>query len=259
MISQHSTRCRRPMVVLIGVAALSLAGGCAAGESDSGPRTGGTAGAGSTGAGSTTTTGGASSTTTSGVGTTSTGTGGGAQPLPVVVDAFFAPSGYMEDARNGNATMTPAFDGDDTTCGGNRAPGGRGFCHTVTFTAWAMGGIMWGGVFWQYPANNWGTQPGLQVAPGAMQVHFKARGDKGGETVGFFAGIKPKNAPAPNADGFEITNTDKKLTTDWQDFTLPLPPGSSYSGGLVGPFAWGVGANGNTLPVKFYIDDITFE
>jgi hypothetical protein len=179
--------------------------------------------------------------------------------LPVVVDEFFAPSGYMEDARNGNATMTPAFDGDDTTCGGKRATGGRGFCHVVTFSMWATGGIMWGGVFWQYPANNWGTQPGLKVASGATQVHFKARGEKGGETVGFFAGISPKNAPAPNADGFEITNTDKKLTTEWQDYSLPLPAGANYGGGLVGPFAWGVGANGNSLPVKFYLDDITFE
>ena len=85
------------------------------------------------------------------------------------------------------------------------------------------------------------------------------RGDKGGETVGFFAGIKPTNAPAPNADGFEIGNTDERLTTEWQDLSLPLPPGATYSGGLVGPFGWGVGADGNTLPVKFYLDDITFE
>jgi hypothetical protein len=181
------------------------------------------------------------------------------QPLPVIVDKFFAPSGYMEDARNGDATMTPAFDGDDTTCMGNRAPNGRGFCHTVTFNMFASGGLMWGGVFWQYPANNWGTMPGLKVAPGATKVRFMARGDKGGETVGFFAGIVAKNSPAPHADGFEITNQDKKLTTDWQEYTLPLPSSGKYEDGLVGPFAWGVGSNGNVLPMKFYVDDITFE
>jgi hypothetical protein len=250
----------RTFLILIGVGALALAAGCAAGESGGQPASGTTTGSSTTGSptGSTTGTGSSSTTgpTTTG-GSTTTG-GGGQQALPVVVDQFFAPSGFMEDARNGDATMTPAFDGDDTTCGGNRSPGGHGFCHVVTFTSWAMGGIMWGGVFWQYPANNWGTQPGLQVAPGATQIHFRARGDKGGEKVGFFAGIQSKSAPLPNADGFEIPNADKVLTTEWQDFSLPLPPGTSYAGGVVGPFAWGVGADGNTLPVKFYLDDITF-
>jgi hypothetical protein len=242
---------KNALFALIG--ALAFVAGCAAGESGGRPGAGGSNGSGTSSTGSATT--GSTSSTTTG----STTTGGGAQPLPVIVDDFFAPSGYMEDARNGNATMTPAFDGDDTTCGGNRAPGGRGFCHVVTFSMWATGGIMWGGVFWQYPASNWGTQPGLQVASGAKQVHFKARGDKGAETVGFFAGINPKNAPASHPDGFEIMSSDKKLTTEWQDFSLPLPAGANYAGGLVGPFAWGVGANGNTLPVKFYLDDITFE
>jgi len=241
----------RTFLILIGVGALALAAGCAAGDSGGPPANGTTTGRSTTGS----TTGTGTSSTTGG--STTTG-GGGQKPLPVVVDQFFAPSGYMEDARNGNATMTPAFDGDDTTCGGNRSLGGRGSCHVVTFTTFAIGGIMWGGVYWQYPGNNWGTQPGLQVAPGATQIHFRARGDKGGEKVGFFAGIQPTNAPAPNADGFAIPNADKVLTTEWQDFSLPMPPGASYAGGVVGPFGWGVGADGNTLPVKFYLDDITF-
>ena len=130
---------RQPLV-LLGAAALSVAAGCASGDSGSGTSTGSSAG-------STTSTGTTGTTGTSGTGTTSTGTGGSAKPLPLVIDDFFAPSGYMEDARNGNATMTPAFHGDDTTCAGNRAPGGRGFCHIVTFNMWATGGIMWGGVF----------------------------------------------------------------------------------------------------------------
>src|SRR5690349_13077471 len=103
------------MVALVGAAA--LAAGCAAGESDGQPGSGGSSVAGSTTSsttGSTGTTGttGASTTGGSTTGGTTTG-GGGMQPLPVIVDDFFAPSGYMEDARNGNASMTPAFDGDD--------------------------------------------------------------------------------------------------------------------------------------------------
>jgi hypothetical protein len=250
MIHGNSGRRLRMVGGSVGTILATAIVGCGASDSSSPKGDAGSTGAVSTTSGSGTTTG----------GTTTTGTGGGGvQPLPVIVDAFFAPSGYMEDARNGNATMTPMFDGDDTTCQGNRAPGGRGFCHIVTFSMWAAAGIMWGGVFWQYPANNWGTTPGLKVAPGATKIRFKAKGDKGGEIVGFFAGIKPANAPAPNPDTFEVMNVDQKLTTDWQEYSLPLPPGTSYAGGVVGPFGWGIGANGNTLPVKFYLDDITFE
>lgn len=261
MISLSSRPFSKATLGALLFATSSLGVGCAADASPppgtgSGNNTGVTNG----GAGSSGTLGaGGSGVATGGGSTTGGGTPGAVQPLPVIIDAFFAPSGYMEDARNGNATMIPAFDGDDTTCKGNRAPSGRGFCHVVTFSMFASGGLMWGGVFWQYPGNNWGTMPGLKVAPGATKVRFMARGDKGGETVGFFAGIVPKTGPAPHADGFEVTNQDKKLTTDWQEYSLPLPASANYGDGVVGPFGWGLGANGNTLPVKFYVDDITFE
>src|SRR5882672_2872303 len=148
MIS-HSTRpsWRTSMGALL-LAISSLGVGCAA-DASAPPGTGSGNKAGVSNTGTGTPSGGSGTGMATGPGGAATGTPGAIQPLPVIIDTFCAPSGYMEDARNGDATMTPAFDGDDTTCNGNRAPNGRGFCHVVTFNMFASGGLMWGGVYWQ--------------------------------------------------------------------------------------------------------------
>ncbi len=261
MLNNDSNKDGRAIGAGLLVALLAL--GCSAEAAPPAPAPGGS-NANSSG-GNASASGGATSSASAGSGNTSStpsgsggATGGDAgKALPVVIDDYFAPSGYMEDARDMNAGMTPAFEGDDTTCGGNRSAGGRGFCHEVTFSTFPSGGLGWGGVFWQYPANNWGTMPGLKIAPGATKVRFQARGASGGEKVGFFAGIGAGSEAY--ADGFKMTNQDFTLTAEWQEYVLTLPSNADYSKGVVGPLAWGVGSEGNATPVKFYIDDITFE
>jgi hypothetical protein len=182
--------------------------------------------------------------------------------LPFAVDDYFRPSGYMRDARNGNATMTPLDETGDATCGGARSPvsAPRGQCHVVTFTTFgAKPELMWGGVYWQYPDGNWGELAGLAVPAGATKVAFQARGAVGGEVVGFFVGGVGIVDGKPHADKVEVRSTDLTLTAEWQAYELVLPTGSDYSTGVVGGFGWGVGANGNTLPMKFYLDDIVWE
>ena len=182
--------------------------------------------------------------------------------LPFAVDDYFAPSGYMRDARDGNAAMTPLGPTGDATCGGARAPvaPARGQCHVVTFTTFGtMPELTWGGVYWQYPEGNWGELPGLTVPAGATKIKFQARGDVGGEVVGFFVGGVGAAEAKPHADGFKVDNIDITLTTDWQSYELSLPAGVDYASGVVGGFGWGVGATDNVLPVKFYLDDIVWE
>lgn len=187
--------------------------------------------------------------------------------LPLIIDQFFSPSGYMADAQNGNATMTPLTEMGDTTCDGNRAsPDARGVCRIVTFTTFGTSPTLtWGGVYWQFPDKNWGEQPGLQVDPGATKIAFKARGEKGGEKVGFFAGGlgldgMTHQPTAKNYDGFYVSGDDntKTLTTEWTAYEIDLT-GKTYDKGVLGAFGWGVGLAGNTLPVKFYLDDIAWE
>lgn len=197
------------------------------------------------------------------------GTGGSAAKmvappasLPFAVDDYFGPGGYMRDARDGNASMTPLDKSGDPTCAGMRAPAATpaGFCHEVTFTTFgAMPELTWGGVYWQFPSPNWGEQQGLAVPAGATKITFQARGASGGEVVGFFAGGVGTAEAKPHADTFKIENTDITLTANWQAYELDLPAGASYAGGVIGAFGWGVGATGNTLPVKFYLDDIVWQ
>lgn len=174
----------------------------------------------------------------------------------------------MADAQNGNATMTPLTPMGDTTCGGKRSSDeARGMCRIVSFTTFgASPTLTWGGVYWQYPDKNWGEKPGLLVEAGATKIVFKARGEKGGEKVGFFAGGVGLDGSthlpnAKNYDGFSLSGdgaNTKTLTSEWTSYELDLT-GKTYDKGVIGAFGWGVGQEGNTLPVTFYLDDIAWE
>src|SRR3954452_23930957 len=110
--------------------------------------------------------------------------------LPFVVDSAFVTSGFMGDgATAGVVTMVPAKPGDSTDCNGARAsPTSVGSCHSIVYAPPTSGGEGWAGVYWQYPANNWGTKPGYGIPAGAKKVTFKAKGAAGGEKVAFLAG-----------------------------------------------------------------------
>jgi hypothetical protein len=169
-----------------------------------------------------------------------------------VVDAFYAPSGYMGDGEvAGNIVMTPTTDAD-TTCNGDRPKvDAVGNCHHVTYTPAATG---WGGVYWQYPANNWGTHPGLTVPPGATRIAFSAKGAQGLESVDFSAGLV--TTTTPYGDGFTVKTT-VNLTTAWQEYSLDLT-GQSYDVVIAG-FEWAAAGATNPTPIEFYVDDIRWE
>jgi hypothetical protein len=155
--------------------------------------------------------------------------------LPFGVDELFTASGYMGDGVTvGGITDVPACSA--------RQGNARGRCHRFIWTPGAMG---WAGIFWQFPEGNWGTQPGLAIAPGAQQVSFYAWGATGGERVSFFAGMT-------GVDGFSVQSPDVALTNVPAQFTLDLR-GLTY-GAVVGPFGWTT--NGSTAPVTFFLDDI---
>ena len=132
---------------------------------------------GSTTAGTTTEAGGArtSGTTRGQGGSTSTDT---PSALPFVVDSLFTASGYMGDGATPPPTggIAPIVQEIDMTCLATRPVGAVGHCHKFTYTptAIASGGLSWGGVYWQYPVNNWGTFPGKRIAQGATKVTFYA-------------------------------------------------------------------------------------
>ncbi|HEX6836554.1 MAG TPA: hypothetical protein VF334_08265 [Polyangia bacterium] len=182
-------------------------------------------------------------------------TTGGA--LPFVVDTVFVSSGFMGDGSTaGTIAMVPAKTGDSTDCNGMRASSSAaGSCHAVTYTPPASGGMGWGGVFWQYPANNWGMKAGYALPAGAKKVTFQARGQKGGEKVTFLAG-GIQGAGNPYTDSVKATVT-VTLTNTWMPYSIDLS-GQSYSQ-VLGGFGWTMVATDAGARGAFFVDDIEWQ
>jgi hypothetical protein len=182
---------------------------------------------------------------------------GGPISIPFVVSDQFVPSGFMGDSPTDfNGIKMSA---DSTACP-TRAPDAKGACYAITWTPAFVpdASSAWVGVYWQYPSNNWGAQPGKPVSPGATKVSFYAIGAKGGEQIQFLAGgvnVAGSNPALTYADTFSAS-TQVTLTTSWQQYEVPLT-GDTYSS-VIGAFAWSITTT-STDPIAFYVDDIEWE
>jgi hypothetical protein len=180
--------------------------------------------------------------------------------LPFAVDSVYVTSGFMGDgSQTGAITMTPSPSDSDTTCGGDRAqPGALGNCHSATYApvATSAGGVGWGGVYWQYPVNNWGTMLGFAVPSGATSVAFWAKGAAGGEEVTFLVGgISAPGNPYQDTVSAKLAVA---LTATWAQYKIDLS-GKTYST-VIGGFGWQMSAmNLTSPPAKFFVDDIEWE
>jgi hypothetical protein len=177
--------------------------------------------------------------------------------LPFVVDTVFVTSGYMGDGSTaGTITMLPAKMGDSTDCNGMRAStSAAGSCHAVTYAPPASGGMGWGGVYWQYPPNNWGTKAGFTLPAGAKKVTFQAKGAKGGEKVTFLAGgiVNPMSM---YTDSIKATTT-LTLTAAWAPYSIDLT-GQMYSQ-VLGGFGWTMTSMDAGASGGFFVDDIQWQ
>ena len=103
-------------------------------------------------------------------------------------------------------------------------------------------------MFWQFPANNWGSAEGLTIPPGANRVTFWAWGASGGEVVNFLAG------QSEAADGFALNSGPIMLAPGPAQYTIDLT-GVDYDK-VVSPFGWSAEATSDGSPLVFYVDDI---
>ena len=177
--------------------------------------------------------------------------------LPFVVDTVFVSSGFMGDGNMaGPITMVPAKTGDSTDCNGMRSSNtASGSCHVITYAPPASGGMGWGGVYWQYPANNWGMKAGFAMPAGAKKVSFQAKGKMGGEKVTFLAG-GIMGAGMNYTDSVKSTVT-VTLTSSWAPYTIDLS-GQSYSA-VLGGFGWTMAATDAGASGGFFVDDIQWQ
>jgi hypothetical protein len=182
-------------------------------------------------------------------------------PLPFVVsDEFFASGVFGNDQAGRDRVVV---DSDPHDCLAPRSPGAQGLCYTLSWYVPAMAD--WAGLYWQWPANNWGTAPCKSVPPGAKQVQFKAAGAVGGEQVTFEVG----GIHGPVSADSLMSQLTVTLTTSWTKYTLPIQ--APYPAGVCGAFAWTVQSPppgtttglqhitvGNTTvdAIAFYLDDV---
>jgi len=159
----------------------------------------------------------------------------------------YIPSGWMGDSgdikMNDASTVNPHT---GTTC------------IQFEYTSQRKQGKGWAGVYWQNPAQNWGSKKGGFDLTGMTKLTFWARGAKGDEVIQKFKvggiGMDPKQAYT-DSDSIEMGPVE--LTDTWKQYTINLA-GKDLSY-ISGGFAWVTNADLNPEGAVFYIDDIKFE
>ena len=153
--------------------------------------------------------------------------------LPMRVDDWFGPSGYMGDGESG--LISSAECNNPSTLLGGR-------CHTFT---WVPGDKGWAGVFWQYPDGNWGTADGLPIPSGATAVVFTAWGERGDEIVTFGAGMGDIDGFSKELSNIALSSTPQEYVIDLTDISYEL---------VVGGFVWTAAQSDG--PMTFHLENI---
>jgi len=170
---------------------------------------------------------------------------------PFAVSAYFAPSGFMGDGADGVSLLA------ETESCAPRPDGARGDCYRFTYTPATQ---LWAGVYWQFPANNWGNAEGKQIKPGATQVAFYASSAAGGEKLDVtIGGIHDLMLPYQDSISVKGSFT---LTTEMTRYTVDLSA-TPYDR-VIGGFSWATsypeGTDPTTAaPIVLYLDDVVWE
>jgi len=141
------------------------------------------------------------------------------------------------------------------------------------------GQYMWAGVYWVYPANNWGSYPGRALNPNYQysRVRFRAATDTPGIGANFFIGgidnskltyddslpLTQIISPTRHADPARAVPA---LDLYYQDFVINIRPEyyqdpENPIDSLIGAFGWAMNLNNGPKegPRAIFIDDIVWE
>ncbi len=171
---------------------------------------------------------------------------------PFYVSSFFAPSGHMGDGQEPGHITADIGEGCLP-----RPAGAGGDCYRFTYTP---GEMLWSGVYWVHPANNWGSRPGRRVADKYTRVSFYAATDFDSLGVQFISGgiSDPK---LEFKDQYRVS-TFETIGRDYQKYTLDVSAETFDS--VIGAFAWVTNYPAGTdwttaTPTVIYIDDLLWE
>jgi len=175
---------------------------------------------------------------------------GGNEAFPVYTEwpmgpGYFVPSGWMGDIKNIGLYECDRAD-----------PHSGEMAVQASFSP--TGTNSWGGVYWQYPENNWGDlEDGLNLS-WANKLNFWAKGEKGGERIRFFVGgIGTKDDVYPDSLRPELSTGFIQLEDEWQEYMIDLR--GQDLGHVIGGFGWATDQCANPSGATFYLDDIVFE
>jgi hypothetical protein len=195
-----------------------------------------------------------------------------------------------DGATSGNLVTTIG-----TGCKEPRPQGARGDCFVFQYmtnnpyttpVSMSTGTCNWAGVFFQSPANNWGTDPGLpiplnkltqmtaqvavaSVASGPELMTFQLGGvgqlplADGGTPPQPANACPPAETPVPPNYDIILNTVMMSVGTDWTKVTIPILPRSASipltdTINLIGAFAWSLPSTPG-LPKTIYLDDLFFE
>jgi hypothetical protein len=159
------------------------------------------------------------------------------------INNHFIPSGWMGDYGD------IKFDGswkNDPYLGDT--------CVMIIYSGKATQGARWAGIYWQNPANNWGTADAGFDLSKATKVTFWARGEKGGERIEEFkaGGIMGEYSDSDSASIGPVI-----LNKEWTQYTIDLK-GKDLSY-IIGGFVWATNIDVNPEGATFYLDEIKYE
>ncbi len=127
-------------------------------------------------------------------------------------------------------------------------------CIKIDYLNQVSQGARWAGIYWQNPANNWGSMDGGFDLSKATKLTFWARGQKGGERIEELkiGGIMGEHSDSDSAGIGPVV-----LTKEWKQYTIDLT-GKDLSY-ILGGFAWSTNIDVNPEGITFYLDEIRYE
>ncbi len=168
----------------------------------------------------------------------------------------FCPSGWMGELATifeNDSTYKDPKQIIDESCNDNPHSGNS--CIKISYKP-APGN--WGGIYWQFPINNWGNYPGYSFDKTAKVIlSFWARGKYGGEKGEFkTGGIYDPNFPYLDSYGSKTTGV-VRLETAWKKYSFDLTDQDLSM--VIGGFCWVTNDTQNPIGCTIYLDDIVFE
>lgn len=156
----------------------------------------------------------------------------------------FIPSGWM--GNYGDLKINDAYKGD---CLDGLT------CIEITNSVKNTQGAGWAGIYWQQPANNWGTKAGGFDLTGFKKLTFWAKALTDNVTINEF---KIGGITGEFGDSYSVSIGPVTLTRDWKKYEIKLDPALLTH--IIGGFCFAT-AN-DAVPEKgytIYLDEIRYE